>query len=66
MRWMGNIGHGMNEGDLEERYAQDGRRWRKMVQNSVLALQLDKGGGEEEECFKIQWLFKSIYSMMLH
>ena len=42
MRWMDNIRHDMNKCGLEEGDAQDRRRWRRMVQNHDLALQLDK------------------------
>ena len=49
MRWMDNIRHDVYKCGLEEGYAQDRRRWRRMVQNTELASKLDKREDEEED-----------------
>ena len=65
MRLMGSIRHDMNKCGLEERDAQDRRRWRMVVRNHYLEPQLDTGEKdteEEEECLFDQMFVPETYN----
>ena len=52
MRWRDNIRHDKNKCGLEERDAQDRRRWKCMAQNPYLASKLQRE--EDEEGFFVR------------